>query len=65
MAYNPLNNSLYIPYNDECVQQTADPDTPTGTNPRVGIPRPGSDPKALAGLARVNGSTGEVDRFYT
>jgi PQQ-dependent dehydrogenase (methanol/ethanol family) len=65
MAYNPKNNSLYIPFNEECVVQTSNPDTPTGTGPRGGMPRPGSDPQAFAGLAKVNISTGEVDRFHT
>jgi len=65
MAYSPLNNSLYIPYNEECVKQTSNPDTPTGTGPRIGIPRPGVDPDKWTGLAKVNVSTGETDHFYT
>ena len=65
MSYSPLNNSLYIPYNEECVKQTSNPDTPTGTGPRIGIPRPGVDPNKWTGLAKVNVSTGETDHFYT
>ena len=65
MAYSPLNNSLYIPYNEECVEQTSNPDTPTGTGPRSGLPRPGVASEEWAGLAKVNVSTGETDHFYT
>jgi PQQ-dependent dehydrogenase (methanol/ethanol family) len=65
MAYNPRNNSLYIPYNDYCLEQTANADTPVGAGPRFTRPRPGADPNALSGLARVDASTGQIDRLYT
>ena len=65
MAYNPENNSVYIPYNDYCLQQTSNADTPTGTGPRIVIPRPGADPDALAGLAKLNVSTGRVELLHT
>jgi alcohol dehydrogenase (cytochrome c) len=65
MAYSPLNNALYIPYNDFCMQQTANADTRTGTGPRLAIPRPGSDPDALAGIAKVDVATGRIERLHT
>ncbi len=65
MSYNPQNNSLYIPYNDYCLDQTVNADTPTGTGPRFTRPRPGADPNALSGLAKVNASTGRIDRIHT
>ncbi|MBI3939779.1 MAG: PQQ-binding-like beta-propeller repeat protein [Acidobacteria bacterium] len=57
-AYHPGRNSLYIPYADSCLDMTAG-------GPRFGIPRPGSDPKAFAGVAKVNLATGRVDWRYT
>lgn len=60
-AYHPGTNSLYVPYIDNCRDLT----TP-GPNGRGGwkvIPRPGSDPNALTGLAKINMSTGEITRF--
>jgi alcohol dehydrogenase (cytochrome c) len=58
LAYHPGKNSLYIPYMDACVDMTI------GGN-RLTIARPGSDPKALAGIAKVNMATGNVDWRYT
>lgn len=57
-AYHPGKNSLYIPYLDACLDMTAG-------GARVNIPRPGSDPKALAGIAKVNMATGQIDWRYT
>ncbi len=57
-AYSPKTNSIYIPYADACVDMTAN-------GPRFGVPRPGSDPKAFAGVARVNLGTGHVDWRHT
>jgi alcohol dehydrogenase (cytochrome c) len=67
MAYDPRRNSLYIPYNDYCLDQTANIKAPdgTGTGPRVTTPRPGADPQALGGIAKVNVATGEIQRFHT
>jgi alcohol dehydrogenase (cytochrome c) len=62
-AYSPANNSLYFPYLDNCLEMTS----ATAGQPerRTGIQRPGSDPNALGGLAKVNMSTGELTRIYT
>jgi alcohol dehydrogenase (cytochrome c) len=61
MAYNPGTNSIYTSYIDNCREQTS-----AGPGVRAGwkvVPRPGSDPKALTGMAKINLSTGEILRF--
>jgi alcohol dehydrogenase (cytochrome c) len=60
-AYHPGTNSLYIPYIDNCLDMISA--GPQGPERRVGVPRPGSDPNALTGIAKVNMSTGEILRF--
>ena len=57
-GYSPKTNSMYIPYYDSCTDMTE-------KGPRFGTPRPGSDPKAFAGVAKVNLETGRVDWRYT
>lgn len=60
-AYHPGTNSLYVSYIDNCRDLTL-----AGNGARGGwtvVPRPGSDPKALTGLAKINLSTGEMLRF--
>lgn len=60
-AYHPGTNSLYTSYIDACRELTyASADDPGGW--RV-VPRPGSDPAALTGLAKIDLTTGEVLRF--
>jgi alcohol dehydrogenase (cytochrome c) len=61
-AYSPNTNSLYVPYIDNCRDLT----TPGGDAGRGGwkvVPRPGSDPNALTGIAKINLATGEMLRF--
>ena len=66
-AYHPGKNSLYIPYIDNCLDMTsaapAADGKPATPERRVGTPRPGADPNNLNGLAKVNMSTGEVQRW--
>jgi alcohol dehydrogenase (cytochrome c) len=58
-AYHPGQNSLYVPYVDNCMDMTAaNPDTKSPER-RVGIAREGSTPETWAGLAKINLSTGE------
>jgi PQQ-dependent dehydrogenase (methanol/ethanol family) len=60
-AYHPGTNSLYTSYIDACRDLTgATTDKPESWR---AVPRPGSDPTALTGLAKINLSTGEVLRF--
>lgn len=65
MAYHPGKNSLYIPYNDHCLDMEAKMDTSFGFGIRKVTRRPGGDPNANAGLARVNLETGRVEWRYT
>ncbi len=66
-AYHPGKNSLYVPYIDNCLDMTsaapAKDGKPATPERRVGTPRPGADPNNLNGLAKVNVSTGEVQRW--
>jgi PQQ-dependent dehydrogenase (methanol/ethanol family) len=64
-AYHPGNNSLYIPFHDACLDMTANQANPQGFGPRRAVIRPGSDPKAYLGIAKVNLSTGKVERIHT
>ena len=60
-AYSPVTNSLYVPYIDNCRDLTTA--GPAGRGGWHVVPRPGADPKALTGLAKINLSTGEILRF--
>jgi alcohol dehydrogenase (cytochrome c) len=59
-AYSPTTNSLYTSYIDNCHEVTLR--SGGGGATRV-VPRPGSDPKALTGLAKINLATGETLKF--
>ncbi len=65
MAYHPGKNSLYIPFHDQCVDTTANKETRNGNGPRRGVLRPGVDPNAYAGIAKVNMATGQIQRLYS
>jgi alcohol dehydrogenase (cytochrome c) len=60
-AYSPETNSLYVSYIDNCRDLTTP--GPAGRGGWHVVPRPGSDPAALTGLAKINLSTGELLRF--
>ncbi len=62
MAYHPGNNSLYISYHDTCEEKTA-VQSEEGDSSR-NMRRPGSDPNAFGGIAKVNMSTGQLQRIY-
>jgi alcohol dehydrogenase (cytochrome c) len=64
-AYHPGKNSLYIPFNDACLDMTANMANPEGFGPRRGIPRPGIDPNAYLGIAKVDLATGVMTRIYS
>jgi len=59
MSYSPVTNYLYIPWNDNCLDQTSNLDRPDGTGPRRGTSRPGSDPNKMGNLTAVDVSTGK------
>jgi alcohol dehydrogenase (cytochrome c) len=58
-SYHPGTHSLYTSYIDNCREITG----ATGRGSWRVIPRPGSDPKALTGMAKIDLSTGEVLHF--
>jgi alcohol dehydrogenase (cytochrome c) len=60
-AYDPATNSLYVSYIDNCRDLTIP--GPEGRGGWHVIPRPGGDPNALTGLAKINLETGEMLRF--
>lgn len=60
-AYSPLTNSLYVSYIDNCRDLKIA--GPAGRGSWHVTPRPGSDPNALTGLAKINLSTGDILRF--
>ncbi len=59
-AYSPVTNSLYVSYIDNCRDLTV---AETGREVWHVVPRPGSDPNALTGLAKINLETGDILRF--
>ena len=60
-AYSPQTNSLYVSYIDNCRDLT---NAGMGGRDKWSVvPRPGSDPRALTGLAKINLETGEMLRF--
>ena len=65
MAYHPGQNSLFIPFHDSCLDVTANITTSNGHGPRIAVPRPGIDPNAFAGIAKVNMATGRMQRIYS
>jgi len=60
IAYSPKNNSLYVPFQDQCLTMTANLKTKAGWGPRGGVMRPGIDPNKFMNLAKINLSTGEM-----
>jgi alcohol dehydrogenase (cytochrome c) len=68
MAYHPGLNSLFVSYNNNCLDMTAatpaSDGKPAVPERRDGIPRPGSTPDEFAGLAKINVSTGQIQHIY-
>jgi len=64
-AYNPQNNSLYVPFHDQCLSMVANVESPVGYGPRAGIIRPGSDPNKYMNIGKVNVATGEMKVIYS
>jgi len=60
-AYHPGTNSIYTSYIDNCRDLTLA--GPAGRGGWKVVPRPGSDPNAQTGLAKINMATGEILRF--
>ena len=65
VAYHPGKNSLYVPFHDQCLSMTANTASPYGYGPRFGVIRPGVDPDAYMGLAKIDLATGEMRVIYS
>jgi PQQ-dependent dehydrogenase (methanol/ethanol family) len=69
LAYHPGQNSLYVPFVDNCLDMTAATPAADGKaaipERRVGARRSGTELDAFAGVAKVNMATGEVKRIYS
>ena len=64
-SYDPQNNSLYVPFHDQCLSMTADAKSRTGYGPRNGVIRPGSDPNKYMNIGKIDVSTGEMKVIYS
>jgi alcohol dehydrogenase (cytochrome c) len=64
-SYDPKNNSLYVPFQDACLDMTADTSKPLGFSLRKGIRRPGVAEDQFMGMMKINMATGEMKRIYS
>jgi alcohol dehydrogenase (cytochrome c) len=65
IAYHPGRNALYVPFHDQCLSMQAVESNTTGYGRRTGVLRPGSDPRAYMGIARIDVATGEMRVIYS
>jgi alcohol dehydrogenase (cytochrome c) len=65
IAYHPGKNSLYVPFHDQCLTMQAVNTSPTGYGQRTGTIRPGSEPQAYMGMAKIDVATGEMRVIYS
>ena len=65
IAYHPGKNSVYVPFHDQCLSMQAVNSNQTGYGRRTGVLRPGSDPNAYMGLAKIDVETGEMRVIYS
>jgi len=65
IAYHPTKNAIYVPFHDQCLQMQSVNSSTTGFGRRVGVIRPGADPKAYMGMAKIDASTGEMKVIYS
>src|SRR6266571_3891528 len=65
IAYHPGRNSLYVPFQDQCLTMTANGKAKAGWGPRAGVIRPGSDPSKYMNLGKIDLATGELRVLYS
>jgi len=65
IAYHPGKNSVYVPFQDQCLSMTANLNTKAGWGPRAGVMRPGIDPKKFMNIAKIDISTGEMKILHS
>jgi PQQ-dependent dehydrogenase (methanol/ethanol family) len=64
-SYDPNNNSLYVPFQDACLDMMADTSKPLGFSLRKGIRRPGVAEDQFMGMMKINMATGEMKRIFS
>ena len=64
-SYDPKNNSLYVPFQDACLDMTADSSKPLGFGSRFGVRRPGVDEDKFMGMMKIDMATGEMKRIFS
>ena len=65
IAYNPKNNSIVVPFQDQCLTMTANMKAKTGWGPRDSAMRPGSDSNKYMNIGKVDLTTGELKVLYS
>src|SRR3989454_513195 len=65
IAYHPGRNSLYVPFQDQCLSMTANGKAKAGWGPRGGVIRPGSDPNKYMNIGKIDLATGELRVLYS
>jgi PQQ-dependent dehydrogenase (methanol/ethanol family) len=60
-AFSPKTNSLYVPYNDNCLDMGVSRGRTPVSGPKSGMT---NGPNKMAGVAKINMSTGEIQPFY-
>src|SRR6266481_5864745 len=65
IAYHPGKNSLYVPFQDQCLTMTANTKAKAGWGPRAGVIRPGSYPNKYMNIGKIDLATGEMRVLYS
>jgi len=65
IAYHPGKNSVYVPFQDQCLTMTANTKSKTGWGPRRGVPRPGVDDKKFMNIGKLDIGTGELKILHS
>lgn len=65
ISYHPGRNALYVPFHDQCLSMEAINSSTTGYGRRTGVIRPGADPNAYMGMAKIDVATGEMKVIYS
>jgi alcohol dehydrogenase (cytochrome c) len=64
MSYNPNTNSLYVPFNDNCLDMTAKDGTKNERRGGSMGPRATADPSFFGGIEKINMTTGQVTNLF-
>jgi alcohol dehydrogenase (cytochrome c) len=65
IAYHPVKNAVYVPFQDQCLSMTSNLKTKVGWGPRAGVMRPGIDPNKFMNIAKIDISTGEMKILHS